>query len=139
MSYLINPSLISEIKYYDPNTAICVFINGGNIDYKQSVTMDMFPLIFFYNPYSISNILALFYVTSKFRVTMDTNNKPAMLFQTIPYYVLKFYQCHEVFYYFYTSSPNLLNPFAKAYYLFSIVQEKNIFFIDPKLKEHILP
>ena len=47
--------------------------------------MDMLPLQVFYNPYYIAIILALVNVTSKFRVIMDTNNKPAMLVHTGPY------------------------------------------------------
>ena len=52
--------------------------------------MDLFPLIFFYKTYAIDNILALADFTSQFRVAMDTNNNPAMFFQTVPDSVLKF-------------------------------------------------
>ena len=90
----INPYLLSDIKYYDPDMTIHVFTNGGNIDYKQSVTVYRLPLIFFYNPDSISSILALVDVTSQFRVTMDTNNESAMFVHTGPDSVLKFCQCH---------------------------------------------
>ena len=34
--------------------------------------------------------------------------------------------------------PNVLNPFVNTYYFLSTVQYKKIF-IDPKLKERILP
>ena len=60
--------------------------------------MDMFPLIVFYNPYSIAAILSLIDVTSHFIITMDTNNDPAMFVHTGPYYVLKFYHYFEGLY-----------------------------------------
>ena len=76
--------------------------------------MDMFPLRFFYNPYYIANILALVDVTSHFRVNMDTNHKRAMFIYTGPYFVFKFYQCCEGFYYFDTSAPKVFNPSANS-------------------------
>ena len=66
---------------------ICVFTNGGHLDYKKSDTVDMLPLKVFYNTDSIANILALLYVTSQYRVTMDTNNKPTMLHNVPGVYV----------------------------------------------------
>ena len=67
VSSVMNPYIISEINYCHPNTSIHVFTNVGNLDYNQSSTMYLFPLIVFYNPDCISNILALIDVTSQFR------------------------------------------------------------------------
>ena len=81
---VINPSLRSDIKDCDPDMAICVFINCGHLDYKKYDTVDLLPLKVLYNKDSIANILALLYVTIQFRVTMYTNNEPAMFFQNVP-------------------------------------------------------
>ena len=91
ISSIMNQFLLSYIKDCHPNTAICLFTNGGHPDYKKSITMDLFPLNFFYNTYYIVNILAIVDVTGKLRVTMDTNNNYAILIHTGPDYVLKFY------------------------------------------------
>ena len=72
---------------------MCVFTNGEHLDYKQSGTIYLFPLIVFYSPDSIANIFTLIDVTSEFRVTIDTNNEPAMFVHTSPDSVLNFYQC----------------------------------------------
>ena len=74
VSSFINPSLLSYINYFHTDTAIFSFTNCGYLDYKQSDTLNLLTLIFFYNLDSISKILALVGVTSQFRVTMDTNN-----------------------------------------------------------------
>ena len=50
-----------------------MFTNGGNLDYKNSDTIDLLPLNVFYNPDYIVNILKLVDVTSKFGVNMYTN------------------------------------------------------------------
>ena len=84
-------------------------------------------------------MLALVDVTSKFRVTMDTNNEPAMFVYTGPYPVLNFYQCREGLYYFDTPDPNLFNHSVNAYSFLTTVQEIWIFFIELKLKELMLP
>ena len=76
--------------------------------------MYMFPLIFSYNPIIIDKILALIGVTSHFRVTMYTNNEPAMFVYTGPDFVLKLDQCLKEFYYFDNSAPNVCNPSIKA-------------------------
>ena len=76
--------------------------------------MDLLPLKVLCIPYSISNILALIDVTSKFIDTMDTNNKNPMFVHTGPDYVLKFYQCRRVLYCFNNSVPNVLNNSANA-------------------------
>ena len=91
----MNPSLLSYIKDFDPDMAICVFTNDGHLEYKNSGTVDLLLLKVFYNTYSITTILELVDVTSQFRVTMDTNNKPAMFVHTGPDYVLKFFQYCE--------------------------------------------
>ena len=91
----MNPSLLSDIKDCDPITDICVFTNVGNINHKKYGAMDLLPLKVFYNPDSITNILELDDVTSQFRFTMDTNNKPAMFVHTGPDSVLKFFKCRE--------------------------------------------
>ena len=88
----MNPSLLSYIKDYDPDTAIRVFTNGGNLDYKQSDTIDLLPLNFFYNPYSVYIILELGDITNQFIGTMDNNNEPVMFIHTVPDSVLNFYQ-----------------------------------------------
>ena len=72
--------------------AVHALTNVGHLDYKQSVVMDLLRLIFFYNQDSIAIILALVNVTIQFRVTMDINNKPVMIFHTRPEPVLKFYK-----------------------------------------------
>ena len=89
---VMNTSLISYINYCNTDTDIHVFTNGGHLDYKYSGIMDLFPLKVFYNQYSIANILKLVDVTIQFRVTMDINNKPVMIFHTRPEPVLKFYK-----------------------------------------------
>ena len=76
--------------------------------------MDMLSLRVFYNPDFVARIMALVDVTSKFRVTMDTINEPAMFVHTGPYSVLNFYQCHKGLYYFDTSSPNAFNSYINA-------------------------
>ena len=96
----MNPYLLSYIKNFDIDTAICVFTNGGNLDYGQYGTVDLLPLRVFYHPYSIDSILALVDATSQFRVTIDTNNKTSMLVHTGPDSVLKIYQCHKGLYFF---------------------------------------
>ena len=96
--------------------------------------MYLLPLRFFYNPDYISNILELINVTSQFRVTMDTNNKPSMFVHTGPDSVLNLYQCCKVLYYFDTSSPNIINTFVDAYSFLVAVQEKINSFIETKLK-----
>ena len=117
----MNPSILSENKYWNHDTYVCVFTNGGNIYYEQSGDIDLLSLKVFYNPYSIANILALVDFTIQFRVTMDTNNKPAMFFHTVTDSVLKFYQCCKWMYYFDTSVPNVLNPSINAYSLLGTV------------------
>ena len=112
VSSVMNPYIISDINYCHPNTSIHVFTNVGNLDYNQSSTMYLFPLIVFYNPDCISNILALIDVTSQFRATMDTNNKPSMFVHTGPDSVLNFYQCCEGLYYFDTSASNMAHTVA---------------------------
>ena len=134
VSSVMNPYILSDIKDCHHNTYIHVFTNGGYIGYKQSSKMDLFTLRVFYNPYSIVNIFSLVDVTSQFRVTMDTNNEPAILVQTIPYSMLKFYQCHKGLYYFDTSDPYLCNPSVNAYSLLTTIQDNTMFFIYPKLK-----
>ena len=101
--------------------------------------MYLLPLRVFYNPYYISNILALIDVTSQFRVTMDTNNKPSMFVHTGPDSVLNFYQCCKILYYFDTSASNIFNPYINAYSFLTNFQENTIFFIEPKLKERMMP
>ena len=113
--------------------AIIVFTNCGNLDYKQSDTMDWFSLKVFYNPDSIAKILALVDVTIQFRFTMDTNKEPSMFVHTGPYSVLNFYQCRKVFYYFDTSAPNVLNRSINIYYFLSTIQEI-IFFYRAKIE-----
>ena len=114
MSSVRKPSLLSDIKDYDPSTDIRVFKNGGNPDCKQSGTMDIFPLKVFYNPDSIANILELIAITSQFIVAMDTNNKPDVVVHNGPDSDLKFYRCHKGIYYLNTSDPKVLNPFVNA-------------------------
>ena len=92
-----------------------MFTNGVHIDYEQYGTMDLLTLGFFYNLYYIKNMLALVDVTIQFRVTMDTNNEPAMYAHTVPDYILKFYQCHEELYYFDNSDPNVFNIYVHDY------------------------
>ena len=46
MSSFMNPYLLSDIDYYNPDMYICVFTGGGNLDYKKSVTMYLLPLRF---------------------------------------------------------------------------------------------
>ena len=92
--------------------------------------MYLFPLIVFYNPDCISNILALIDVTSQFRATMDTNNKPSMFVHTGPDSVLNFYQCCEGLYYFDTSASNIFNPTINASSLLANFQENTIFHIS---------
>ena len=92
----MNPSLLSEISYFNPYMDILVFRNGGHLEYRQSGTMYLLPLNIFYNPDSISKILALVGVTSQFRVTMDYNNEPAIFVHTGPDPVIKFYQWRKV-------------------------------------------
>ena len=41
---------------------------------------------------------------------MYTNNESAMLIHTEPDYILKFYQCQKVLYYFHNYDPNVFNP-----------------------------
>ena len=119
----MKPSILSDINYCHPSTAICKFTNGGNLDHKQSGTMDMLPLRVFYNPYSVATFLALVDVTSHFKVTMDTNNKPTIFIHTGLYYVLKFYQFFKGLYYFDTSVPTVFNPSVKACYSLTTFQE----------------
>ena len=89
--------------------------------------MDIFPLSIFYNPDSITNILSFGNVNSQFIITMDTNNKPAIFIHTGLDYSPKFYQCHEVLYYFDTSVPNIFSPSGNAYSFRTTVQEKKSF------------
>ena len=42
--YFMNPSILSDIKDWYPNTAICVFTNGVHIYYNQSDTRDLLSL-----------------------------------------------------------------------------------------------
>ena len=126
-------SLLSDINYCHPNTDMCVFTNIGNLDYKHSDTIYLFPLRVFYNPDSISNILSLIDVTIQFRVTMNTNNKPAMFIHTVPDYVLKFYQCIKVLYYFDTYSNNVMNP-PLILNLSLVLSKRAIFFHRSKIK-----
>ena len=88
----MNPSLLSYNKDYNPNTAIRVFTNNGNLYNKQSDTIDLLPLKVFYNPYSVYIILELGDITNQFIGTMDNNNEPVMFVHTVPDSVLKFYQ-----------------------------------------------
>ena len=74
VSSFMDPYLLSYIKDFHSETAIRVFTNSVNLDYKQSGTMDMFPLKVFYNPDYIANILEFFLFSSQFKVSMDTNN-----------------------------------------------------------------
>ena len=97
--------------------------------------MDLLPLIVFYNPDSIANILAHVYVNSQFRVTMDTKKKAFHVRPHWPIFCPQVYQFHEGLYYFDDSAPNLFNPSIGAYYFLITVQENKIFFINPKLKE----
>ena len=59
-----------------------------------------------------------------------------MFVHTRPDSVLKF---HKGLYYFETSAPNEFNHSINAYYFLNIVQGNKIFFIEPKLKEWMLP
>ena len=101
--------------------------------------MDLLPLKVFYNTYSIYNILALFDVTSQVIATMDTNNEPTMFVHAGPDSDLKFYQCREWFYYFDTYAPNVLNLSTGDYSLLTTVQDNRKCFLEPKLKERMLP
>ena len=46
VSSVMNTSLLSDTKDCHPETAILMFTNGGNTDYKQSVTIYLLPLNF---------------------------------------------------------------------------------------------
>ena len=105
MIYVMNPYLLSDINYCDPVMAICMVINGGHLDYKNPVIVDMLPLEVSYNTYSISNILSLVDVSIQFRLTMDTNNKPAIFIHTSPNTVLNIFQFHEGLHYFDAYAP----------------------------------
>ena len=89
----MNPYPLSGMKDCDPDMGISVFTNGEKLDYKQSGKVDLLPLKVFYRPYFMTNILAFVDFTSQLKVTMDTNNKPAMFFHIGPDFVFQFSQC----------------------------------------------
>ena len=76
--------------------------------------MDLLPLLVFYKPDSIANILELVDVISQLIVTIDTNNKTVMFIHTGPNSILNFYQFCKGFYYFDTSNSNAFNTVINA-------------------------
>jgi len=72
ISTIINRDLIKDI--YSMTDVIEVFSNGGHQDYSKKGTLSVFPFEVYYNPNSLANIL------SWYRVTMDTDMEPAMVF-----------------------------------------------------------
>jgi len=74
-----------------------VFSNGGHQDYSKKGTLSVFPFEVYYNPNSLANIL------SWYRVTMDTDMEPAMVFHLNNKVSDKFTKCGSGLYYIDTS------------------------------------
>ncbi len=53
--------------------------NGGHQDYSKKGNLTVFPFEVYYNPSSLANIISLSEVSERYRETIDTDKKPAMV------------------------------------------------------------
>ena len=134
----MNPSILSYIKYFHPDTDICVFKNGCNRHYKQYSIMYMFPLrvstthiplpTFCHSlmlpvrsefPWITTKNLTCLYMLAHI---MSSSFTRAAKYCTSLILLLLIYYCS-----------------ANAHHFLTTVQENKKVFVAPKLKEQMLP
>ena len=82
---------------------LCVFSNGGHVDYTCTTTLQLMPTDIYYDKNGMPNILSLSKVAEQFCVTMDTANESSMLVYLMYNTELEFEKSGYGLYFFETS------------------------------------
>ena len=129
ISCVTNKDLLSNLQNCVPRNEICVYTNGGTIDYTQEGDLSMFPFTVYYNPDSIANILSLKDVANSFRVTMDSASGKEMIVHCPDQTTLHFKECGDGLYYLNTADlDNFTNSSVIGYSLLNTVADNQNYF-----------
>ncbi len=121
-----NPDYVTNIKKSD--ATLQILTNGGPMNSQQKCEVPHLGECWF-NKDSITNIIALCDMTSKFRVTMDSNEETALLVH-FPNKVVKFKQMSNGLY---AMNPTKLESYGKLpkYQMIQTIKE-NMKFLSPR-------
>lgn len=112
ISSVCNADLVHYV--YDLHTPVVVYTNGGSREYEQEGVLKLFPFEAYYNPDSIANILSMSEVSSRYRITMDSDSSSSIQVHLRDGRIVEFKSCGTGLYY-YDTNPNPNEPVNSAY------------------------